>query len=785
VPSDTRSIFRSIAPESQQDLTIKWHNREITGRVYMRDLLDTIKRSGNLPSVNSAETGLDFAVYISNVPVEAELDKLIKDKGDPRILYWSPDALSSAEEALLLDFGAYQEMVNAAQGKETAKARLILDWVQGRLNAHIGPIYRIVTDSYGRGRIAAVDHSSLTFHCQGELSSILTPLVGQVLDSTYLCRDMQFDAPAPFNDQNAINVINGIVRAGEFPRNQKPPKEVSASQNYGFALGIMRKPNDHKLDLRDCRYTQDLMDWIEEKSAASSAGLNASTVYRNFMGIGGPNGINYGLSKRMLQLYLLCLAHEGRIRITLSGRNLPADAIDYTNIGAVDFKVAVLDAFDQVQRLKPPEGWEVLAPFAAILLEDEAVKAVREEAEIQAALRRLLEYKAQALPEYRKLRKGLVDLFAGLQQPLPGAERLAAWETLLSGPVDAADPIPFFRSSLEKAFGYPVYHDELVQNEDLDDFTLRQGQVEQAGRFYTHREAFRAAMRYLAVEVPEEADLADLKRSLDGCRSKLVHLEAWLNSEPRLQNEFLAPMAEAIALYRVRYLQAFDQVVSHTEQARQHIAELEQGREFCTLQVLAGVPGLGAPGPGGDATANLRQALRQAAVSSELFPAALTRAAIERDLPYWPQPSNCPLTLGNSAEWIGRAGRVLETCRQALAGALHEKAFLLDSPALQARLVEHQAHPFIAALLAAKDVTSLAAVLIDGLTDTPQAEENREALARALRRLMVRRINLGDFCPSLHTIEAGDLDAVTAEFRRFLAGQLQASGEDTAVIEVE
>lgn len=780
VPSDTRSIFRGIAPESQQDLTIKWHNREIIGRVYMRDLLDTIKRSGNLPSVNSAETGLDFAVYISNTPVAAELEKLIKDKGDPRILYWSPDALNSAEEALLLDFGAYQEMVKDALGKETEKARLILDWVQGRLNAHIGPIYRIVTDSYGRGRIAAVDHSSLTFHCQGELASILTPLVGQVLDSTYVCRDMQFDAPAPFNDQNAVNVINGIVRAGEFPRNQKPTKEVSASQNYGFALGIMHKPNDHKLDLRDCRYTRDLMDWIEEKTAASSAGLNASTLYRNFMGIGGPNGINYGLSKRMVQLYLLCLAHEGRIRITLSGRNLPADAIDYTNIGAVDYKVALLDAFDQVQRLKPPEGWEVLAPFAAILLKDETVKTVREEAEIQAAVRRLLEYKTQALPEYRKLRKGLVDLFAELQQLLPGAERLTAWETFLSGPVDAADPIPFFRSSLEKAFGYPVYHDELVQSEDVDDFILRQSQVEQAGRFYTHREAFRAAMRYLVVKIPEETDLADLKRSLDNCRSKLVHLDAWLNSEPRLQNEFLAPMADAIALYRVRYLQAFDQVVSHTEQARQHIAELEHGREFFTLQTLAGVPGLGS-----DVTTGLRQILRQAVVSPELFPASLTRAAIERDLPYWPQPSNCPLTLGNGAEWIGAAGRVLEATRQALSGALHEKAALLDSPALRARLVEHREHPFIAALLAAQDAAALAAVLMDGLTGTPQAEENREALDRALRRLVVRRINLGDFCPSLHTIEAGDLDAVTVEFRRFLAEQLHTSGEDTAVIEVE
>jgi len=49
-------------------------------------------------------------------------------------------------------------------------------------------------------------------------------------------------------------VINGIVKAGEFSRGIKLGKEVSASQNYGADLGIMRRGNDYKLDLRGCRY---------------------------------------------------------------------------------------------------------------------------------------------------------------------------------------------------------------------------------------------------------------------------------------------------------------------------------------------------------------------------------------------------------------------------------------------------------------------------------------------------------------------------------------------------
>ena len=88
---NTQSIFRSIAPESQVDMTIRWHGREITGRVYMRDLLDIARRNAQLPSINSADTGLDFHVYISSTAANQELDTLVKSKDDPRMLFWAPE----------------------------------------------------------------------------------------------------------------------------------------------------------------------------------------------------------------------------------------------------------------------------------------------------------------------------------------------------------------------------------------------------------------------------------------------------------------------------------------------------------------------------------------------------------------------------------------------------------------------------------------------------------------------------------------------------------------------
>jgi hypothetical protein len=792
-----QSVFRSIAPESQQDITIKWHNREISGRVYMRNLLDTARRGALLPSINSAETGLDFAVFISNVAAESELNKLVKDKADARVLFWSPDALSPAEESLLIDFGAYREMVKEAQGKETEKAKLILDWVQGRLGSQMGSIYRIVPDSYGRGRITAADHSALSFLCQGELSSILTPLVGQVLDSTYTCKDMIFDAPAAFNDTNAINVINGIVKAGEFPRNMKPSKEVSASQNYGFSLGIMCRPNDHKLELRDCRYTREMMEWIEEKlgggasstggssiaasSTASSVSMAAATVHKNFMGIGGPNHINYGLSKRMVQLYLLCLVRDGRIRITLSGKNMPVEAVDYTNVAGIDFKVAYLDAFDQIQRLKPPEGWGVLAPFAAVLLKDETVKTVREDAEIKATVVRLLNWMGAAKEPFGKLQRGLADLFVELGQPLPGAERFAGWQKFLDSPVDPVDPIPFLRSGLEKAFDYPVYHDETVRTEDVDDLVTRLNEVEQAERFFGYKEQIRAAVRYLAVSIPANPELTGLKRALENCRERLVNLPAWLGSEARLMSEFLAPMSEAIASYQVRYLQALDTVAAHVEQVRQDLAAMERRPDFHALSSLAAVRSLGA-----DPCPVLREAIRQALTSPELFPASLTRAAVERDLPYWPQPAGCPLTLENGADWMARADGVRHGVVEQVRDALLAKARLLYSPALKERLAQGKHEPLLASLLAADNAEQLAQKLVEISANPAQCAELVELLNRYLKKIILRKVRLSDFEPGKQTIEQQDVYVVVEEFQRFLLAQFGEKGEDELiVVEIE
>jgi hypothetical protein len=777
-----RSIFRGIAPSSQEDITLKWHGREISGRVYMRDLLDIANRGAPLPSINSAETGLDYAVYISSTPAVDELSDLVKSKKDPRVLFWSPDPLAASERALLVDFAAYRSLVAEFRGRDTQEAKDVLDWAQRQLRDQMGSIYRIVPDSYGRGRIAAQDHSEMPFVAQGELTAILTPLVGQVLDATYVCSEMEFDVPAPFNDTNAVNVINGIVKVGEIPRNARPTRDISAAQNYGFALQIMKRPNNRRLNVSECRYTSDMADWIEDKLGDASTTMPVLTVYKNFMGIGGPGGQHYGLSHRMVQLYLLCLVREGKIRLTLSGRNVPVDVIDYSNIAGIDFKAAVLDAFDQIQRLKPPEGWEVLAPFAAVLLEDDDLRVALQDSDIQAGVQRLMAFKTETLKPFQTLRAGLTDLFEEVGRVESLEERLEAWETFLTSPVDAAEPIPFLRNALHKAFGYPVYPEDTVRQEDVDDLAARRAEVKQAESFYLYRDRVRAASRYTHFELPDEPALATIRTTFERGRDSLDHLAELIANEARLLSEFLEPVEEAIQSYSVRYLQAFDQVTARAEQVRLQVEVLPDQPAYRVLERLARVEQLGA-----DQRPQVQRAMRQVLDEpSRLFPTTLNRADLERLLREWPQPPQCALTLDNVTGWMEKADEALDSCQGTLDAALLDRAALLHSEALRARLAQGRQEAFIDGLLKAKMLGDTAGYLIKTLGGETLAEPDPvELLVRYLKKLSVRKLWLADFTPSKRTIEQADVDLVVGEFRGFLLDALETGEDELSVVELE
>jgi len=769
----TQSVFHEVAPAEQMQDQVLWHGRVIKGMVYMRDLADIAAKGMALPPINSADKDHDFAVFISNRPCGDKVAELAKRVNDPRAIFWTPADLSPSERDRLYDFAACRKLVGDFRGKETEDAKEVLNWVASRLKNEIGTIANIVRTSYARGRICAAEHTDMEFNCEGELTAIITPLVGQVLDATYESARLQFDAPAPFSDAEAVKVINGIVRVGEIPKGTKTSKDINAADNYGYALGIMKKSAQRRLDTSASEFAKDIEEWIESQVSQGNAPIAVESFYKNFTGIAGPNGKNYGLSRRMVEMYLLCLVRQGKIRISLSGRAAGALAhLDYSNMADQTFNAALLGAMSHVHPLKAPEGWSVLAPYAAVLLDDQEIKSVQKDTDIQDALKRLMDYRAEKRPEVATLAGRLDDLFADIGQTSPVAGCMASWNTFFEAEIDSGEPIPHLLNALDTAFGYTAYQDNEAKQTELDDLATRKRTWERAALLAAHDREIRAAHRYSQLSVDPGGILKDLRPKVKSLRKKLAKLEDLTDSEAKFQTQFLDLLADVIQVYTTRFLQAFDNVTGRCEAVRQAIRTLPESPEFRAVQMLAGIEALG----GIDVPA-LEAKIDRCAEG--LFSTELTRNEVERKLKERPDPEGCPLVVDQAGTLIEAAEQAEQEATGALRAVLVSASGRLCQPALRALLEQGKKEAFVADVLAAANGDALADLLAEKLPNDPA---NARLLARYLKPIQVRVLRLQDFQPSKSSLEPSDIDQVVGEFKTFLQAAFEEHGEKQSVI---
>ena len=582
-----------------------------------------------------------------------------------------------------------------------------MQWVANRLKDEIGSIAKIVTDSYARGQISAADHSNLSFNCQGELLAILTPLVGQVLDAVYDSAKIEFDAPAPFDDAEAIKVINGIVKTGDIPKGTKPNQFTSAADNYGYALGIMKKDGTKQLNTKGNEFVEDLEEWIETQTSQGNRQISVETVCKNFTGLGGPNDKNYGLSRRMIDIYLLCLVREGKLRILLSGKGAATNEyIDYTNIADLTFNAALLNSMTKVQRLKAPEGWPVLAPYAAILLEDESLKTIQKDGDITSALDRLRKWREQRKPEVEALIERLDALMADIGQPNPVADCLSSWKSFLSAKIDDTEAISHLLNALDTSFGYTCYAQQEAKTTELDDLATRKKTWEKADAFCRHDQKIRAAHRYSQLQVKKDGPVGELKDKLRSLGKKLENVSVLMESEAKLQSQLLDPLDSVQTTYKTRYLQAFDEVTGKCEQVRTEIDNLPDSGAFQAIAELVKI----------DALASVDVATLKDEVSASkdrLFQSSLDRNAVERALKDRPQPEGCSLHVDEADQLVSEAEEALGKAKGVVRSALVNMASLLRQPALRSLLEQGKQEPFIADVLAAPAMRSWPTLLAE------------------------------------------------------------------------
>jgi hypothetical protein len=783
-----RSIFRDISPfvapwedkstakAGDQDIAIEWQRREISGLVGMRDLPKMLAENHTLPDLQTDETHRDFAMLISTRQATADVcAKLLNNRKDPRILLWSPDALATQERDRLIDFAAYRKLVGDWQGKDSDDAQAVINWVSGKLLGEMATIYKIIESCYARGRMDALNNSAMNFQVVGELGQIASPLVDRILTTAYASRDIVFDPPFIFKDEEGVKVINGIVRTGSIPKGTKPNKDISAAQNFGYGLKIMRRGPDKVLDTTGNAHAQDLWQFIDEHLADENQGLKVQALYKNFMGIGGPK--DYGLTQRMVQTFLLCLVQQGKVRVSLGAKSgLPYTHIDYSNLREVEFSVKVLDALAEVQKMARPENWEVLRPYAEKLLA-EPIQITHDDAVISGYRARIKTLFTTSREESARLVGKAKALFECLKQPNPYQIEVEQVAKLFAADLSTGNDINLALHALKEAFGYKAFDENTPFQPEVDDLANRLKNYRDIQTLMKFETELRAGQAYVSHVLPALPSLKSLCEQQTQVAAKLAKLPGYLDSEVRLVTELIGQTPPAagevdtinslIRAYTEIYATMHDNAVGGLDGHREAIEGLPQGRDFAALQVLETISAL------------------QPAVSHTLdfaqFAAGIhgcpdpSRHSVETQLVSRPAHA-CGLTLDNFQAYLDTAAAVEAEAKGALDAALDKKVGVFLNAAIRTRLEQGKQEPAIAEILQRTTLAELRAYLVSAASP-----ELVQTINRYLKNIVIKPVKLADFKPSIATVEPDQVKQVAGELAKFLNDQIQeiSGGEDT------
>ncbi|HQE49072.1 MAG TPA: hypothetical protein PKV93_06945 [Fervidobacterium sp.] len=785
-----QSLFRDIAPfrgpwEKQeiihfgdQEISVVWQGRQITGRIGMRDFSRMLAENQPLPPIESDQTDHDFAVYIGIRSVtDSTIWKLIEQRKDPRIILWTPAELTQEEHDRLIDFAAYRKMIFDWQGKETEDAVAVINWVFNALQFDLARIMKIVDNSYARGRMDALNNTRMEFHVAGELKAILTPLVDRVLTATYVSRDIKFDHPYEFRKEEGVKVINGIVKTGQIPKGAKPNQNISAAQNFGYGLKIMKKGAEKVLDISDNIYVHDMWNFINEKMTDDGQTMKVDTIYKNFMGIGGPK--DYGLTRRMVQIYLLCLVRKGRIRVTVGPKaGLAISMIDYTNIADVEFSAKILDSLSEIQKIGEPKNWEVLRPYAEKLLGIEIPDNLDDAmiSKYRAELRRLF---IREKEDSSRIANRAQSLFETLKLANPYKKELDQMVKLFTIDIESGDDILLLLHALKEAFGYNAFDTNMASLAEVDDLAHRIKNYRDMRVFLEFETELRTAHSYCTITLGEQKELIGVCKAIEAVRVKLNSLKDYIDSEVKLKTELVGhfppvpgekdTIAAMIQEYSSLYLPMHEFVVNKIEDCRKKITDIVEGDELTALEILDGITALQ------PASAHeLKERIIQ--LGEKLFKCPSPSPASIREYLRTNPLHECGLSFNSAYIHMQTAEKAVKEANQLVDETFRRKMEVLLNPAIKQRLEQGKHEPVLAALLACKTVDDLRAYLVKAVRENPGIVD---LINKYLKRIVVKRVKITDFRPKITTIQKEQIRSVAEEFGRFLESQFTQEEDDS------
>ncbi len=788
----TKSIFKDISPfvggwenkntakHGRVTLTITWQNREIQGNVEMIKLDRALRESIPLPGIESSETDQDFAVFVGIRPMDQDqIQELLSRRNDPRIIIWTPDDLTPDEKDKLIEFAAYRTLVSDYEGKDSDEAMAAINWVAMQLRDDVGRIYKIVESAYARGRMDAMNNSQMEFNMAGEMEAILQPIVDRVLRSVYESKDIRFEGNLIFTKEYAVNVINGLVRTGRIPKNAKQDKNVSAALNFGPGLKIVRKdPDAIVLDIKQNRYALDILHFISEKGEDGRP-LRVDAIYKNFMGIIGPDGKSYGLARRMVQIYLLALVSEGKISIRLGPRSgQPEKPIDYSSISEFDFNAKTLDSLYEVHLAKRPENWDILRPYAEKLLGHDVLETQDDSliATYRKELRELFRTKkdesiaAQEKAEY---------IFSLLHVDNPYKSALAQMVALFSQSISDDDDIDSILRALSQALGYEDKEDSEARadQKEIDDLANRLKDYDNLKNFLAHERDLETFQAYISYDIPDMDELLGLKEVQKSLAEKIKAIKPYVDSEVRLKAEILGTgqqgesgtLSAMIRDYSTLYTAMHDNLNSCLEEAHQDIDNILNGDELKALGIMEKIAAM----PKGEHD-QVKKNINKLAEGIFSCPNS-SRASVDRALRTGPI-HDCGITFANAIVKQQDAELLVNGAGAILEESLARRMEILLSPGIQERLQQGKGDHNINSMLGIKTVQALSHYLVPALVQEPSLVDS---INKYLKKIVVKQVKISDFKPGTRTVEQENLVRVVSEFREFLEKQLTTDDADS------
>lgn len=758
--SETDGIRKQLKVED-------WHGQERSGRVTAADLGKT--RHQDLP-IDTHSNEDDFLIVLARRPAsEKAVEKwLVKDRpADPRLVVWAPAPLNEQERAQLAEVLAKlklsEENKDSAHGKQA--------WTDFRQSAHRG--YAALQSVYGRGA-ARTSRGSVTISLVGGVEGALRLMAKEALDTCYRSRAIDFGS-RKFDAANAVKLINGLVKRGVAV--SEGDVLWSAVENFAPPLGIVRPEAPKRLDPTASLFYQEIRKKIEE---AGPIGIEIRTVYNWFTGYNPSDGPeSMGLTRRMVDIYLLCLAQQGVIRISQQRGGW----IDRSTIATIEFKPDTLRGMSRIELPRALDDWEVFYPYLEVLTGLEGRLGPKyDKAAADDGLRLLWESRWIEKKDVDDADRDIRELFEALGQRKkhPFDDLLLYWLEFSEEPrpetFSEDDVYQWLRRAVLRVAG--VLDVDALSPEHLTRFREAHRQWADLEASFTRTSSIllRAA-KLCSAPLPEGTVYREIAKAQEAVRKELTHCEE-LMLNPDGVNTRLAPRLSQL---EDPFVEAYLSELMRLDSLQGEVSELKTGLarapEFEVLtDFAADVP------EAHRILEEARQAVHRA--PKALRPVPEDRDRAEKDVRRDAKVKDLggqELTLRRLKEEADARMNALTELSAVPARALRQFAAFLLSPGVLVQLRSIEKPPRELKEVVEADTPEEVA---ECLQTMPPA--NRKELAKVLKltvgKKRARTVSLSSFRPPVAIIwDQEDLNRVVEGFEQFL----RAQWDDESYLKVE